>query len=233
MLILIIPVMAISQINMARQKKTDSLLAKLKADSSHIYRFQKVRPYLSIDNRNSFINRQAVNFKGLQAGVILHEKHTLALGLYKMSQNSKRSVKTLDGVKTAERSVSLNYLTFFYQYAVIDKRYFELDIPLEIGIGGYDIKFQDTATGRIYKEIKGGIIPLGIGIQPVVKPLKWVGITFLCGYRFVASHTAVNFNGLYYSIGLTLDIRQIIRDINYRGFKKKRYHSKLRVILKE
>ena len=35
----------------AKQIKIDSLTQKFKKDSTHLYRFQKVRPYLSIDNR--------------------------------------------------------------------------------------------------------------------------------------------------------------------------------------
>ncbi|MGZ3901118.1 MAG: hypothetical protein ACXVNM_14840 [Bacteroidia bacterium] len=233
LVILIIPALVYSQGDSFKKYRIDSLSDKLKKDSVHIYRFQKVRPYLSLDNRNSFIGGHPVNFKGFQAGIILHERHTLALGLYAMSQKSKRNVKTLDGPKAVERSISLNYLTLFYQYALIDKRYFEFDIPFEIGLGGYDIKFKDTLTGFTYRELKGGIIPFGAGLQPVIKPLKWVGISFLLGYRFVATNSAANFNGLYYSIGLNIDVRQIIRDINYYQFKKKRYRRKIKQILRE
>ncbi|MCW3077768.1 MAG: hypothetical protein JWO32_2377 [Bacteroidetes bacterium] len=216
-----------------KENQIDSLTLKLRKDSAHIYRFQKVRPYLSIDNRNSFINNQPVNFKGLQVGVILHERHTLALGLYGMSQKSKRSVLTKDGNLAVERTLSLNYLTLFYKYSLIEKRYFELGLPFEIGLGGYDIKFQDTVNGKVYKELKGGIIPFGVGIEPIVKPFRWVGISFLLGYRFVASHSVANFNGMYYSVGLNFDVRQIIRDVNYYGFKKKRYKKNVRAILKQ
>lgn len=208
-------------------QKIDSLRARLRKDSAHIYRFQKLRPYLSLDNRNSWINHQPVNFKGLQAGVILHEKHTLALGLYAMSQKSKRSIRTKDGQQTVERSLSLNYLTLFYQYAVVDKRYFEFDLPFEIGLGGYDIQFRDTVTGHIYREVKGGIIPLGLGVQPVFKPFKWVGIPLLLGYRFVGSNSVANFNGWYYSIGVSLDLRQIVRDSRYY-FKKRRFKREVK-----
>lgn len=221
-----------SQSDGFKQSQIDSLTLKLRKDSTHIYRFQKVRPYLSIDNRNSFINNQPVNFKGLQLGMILNERHTFALGVYRMSQKSKRSVVTKVGNLSVQRTLSLNYLTLFYQYALIEKRYFELGLPFEIGLGGYDIKFQDTLTGKIYKELKGGIIPIGVGIEPIVKPFKWVGISFLLGYRFVASNSVANFNGLYYSVGLNFDVRQIIRDINYYGFKKKRYKRNVKEILK-
>lgn len=45
--------------NSLNQQRIDSLTTKFKKDSAHIYRFKKVRPYASLDNRNSFIKRRA------------------------------------------------------------------------------------------------------------------------------------------------------------------------------
>jgi len=95
-------------ISREQHRTIDSLTVQLKKDSAHIYRFQKLRPYLSIDNRNSFINNKPVNFKGIQFGVILHENQILALGFYAMSQNSKKPVSTKEGTIPAKKTISLN-----------------------------------------------------------------------------------------------------------------------------
>src|SRR4051812_2363230 len=88
--------------------RLDSLNLKLLKDSMHIYRFQKLRPYIGIDNRNSFVNNQPVNFKGLQFGVILNEKHIIGLGFYAMSQNSKKPLATKEGTVSVKKTTSLN-----------------------------------------------------------------------------------------------------------------------------
>jgi hypothetical protein len=222
-----------AQTNSLKQERIDSLTLQLKKDSTHIYRFQKLRPYLSLDNRNSYINNKPVNFKGIQVGVILHENHTVALGFYAMSQNSKRPVSTKEGTIPVKKTVLLNYLTLFYQYTLLDRKHFELDIPLEIGLGGFEVKLQDTITGKVFSDKKGNIVPLGIGIQPVYKPWSWIGIAFLFGYRVVSDPGSnQNFNGLYYSIGANIDIRQIIRNTKYYLVKKKRYKKQVKEILK-
>ncbi len=221
--------------NAVNGEKTRAILSlthKLQEDSARIYRFQKVRPYLSFDNRNSFINDQPVNFKGTQFGFIIQEQHIIGIGIYGMSQNSKKPLATREGTISAKKTISLNYITFFYEYALIEKKHFELDLPLEIGLGGYGVKLVDSLSGRILSDKKGGVIPIGVGIQPVYKPWSWLGITFLLGYRFVLDgNSNQNFNGLYYALGLSFDVRQVFRNSKYYLGKKRKYKKEVKRIL--
>jgi hypothetical protein len=129
-----------------KQHKIDSLQKQLKSDSAHIFRFRKVRPFFSLDNRNSFIKSAPVNVQGLQLGIVWKERHTLGFGIYFIKESSKQNlVKKGDANTTvdANRTLNLNYLTAFYQYSILDYRYFELELPLEFGLGGYEIKLVD------------------------------------------------------------------------------------------
>ncbi len=211
----------------------DSLAQKLRIDSAHTYRFKKFRPYLSIDNRNSFIKSVPVNFRGFQFGLIFKENHTLGLGFYRIIQNSQRPVKTKDNKTNTivNQYLSLNYTTFFYQYAIYKKRFWEIDIPFEIGFGRADLKIEDSLTKTTLRHDIIPILPLGCGLQVIFKPVKWVGVSFMGGYRYVQDKDKrLNFNGTYYSIGLWIDFRQIYRDIKYYGFIKKRYHRKIKTL---
>ncbi len=222
-----------AQIDTLKQKKIDSLTIRLKKDSTHIYRFQIVRPYLNIDNRNSVINKVPVSFKGIQIGIILHETNAMGLGFYAINQSSKKPYATKDGTVSAKKSLSMNYMTIFYIHSFIEKKYFELNVPVEIGLGGFKISYADSLSGKIYKQVSGGIIPIGIGLQAIFKPTKWVGISLLVGYRAVAEKSVnQNFNGAYSSVGLSFDIRQIIRDIRYKGVKRKHYRRQVKALLK-
>ncbi len=214
-----------------RRNKIDSLTKKLKADSLHTYRFKKFRPFLAIDNRASFIKDNPVNFKGIQLGIILFENHTMGLGFYKINQESKRQARTIDNNRTIKQYLTLNYTTTFYSYAFIEKKYFEINLPVEIGLGKYRIQVEDSATGKMISDKSAGIVPIGAGVELVIKPIRWVGLSSMGGYRYVRDNSRINFSGWYYSLGLWLDIRQIYRDIKFYGFQKKKYNRAVREIL--
>ncbi len=219
--------------NFSKYYLTDSLTTKFKKDSAHIYRFKKIRPYASLDNRNSFIKDAPVNVKGFQLGVILKEKHTIGFGLYSLQNSSKQFITTKNEKSiAAKRTLTLNYLTLFYQYVIIDKRFFELDIPLEVGLGGYHIILEDTFTNKILTDKKGGVTLTSGGVNMIFKPVRWVGLSVTAGYRIaLEKNPNVNFSGAYYSYGVWVDFRRIYRDIKYYGIIRKKYRRHLRSLM--
>jgi hypothetical protein len=211
------------------KEKLDSLRIKLTADSTKIYRFQKIRPSLAVDNRNSFIRKNPVNLNGVQLGVVYKEQYQFGIGFYSLTENSKGKAvsKTTDNKEIINQRLKMNYMTFYYQHVLIDKKHFELDLPLEIGIGGFTIERTDSATGKVLPSIKSGIIPFGIGLMPIYKPWKWIGVSYLLGYRH-AKTSRLNFSGAYYSFGVWIDLRQIIRDTRYYLIKKRKYRKSVK-----
>ena len=208
----------------------DSLDAKLKTDSIHIFRFQKFRPYINLDQRNSFIRNAAINVNGIQLGVLIIEKHIAGIGGYLITSNSKQKVKTKTNTSIdATRELTMQYATLFYQYVAIDKRFFELDIQSELGGGGYVIKLSYSQTNKLIFNRSAGLFVCGIGPLIAIKPFRWIGITGMAGYRFTfEKNTNLNFSGAYYSYGVWLDVRQIIRDSNYYLIKKRKYKLNLK-----
>ena len=222
----------IAQVDTLKKHKIDSLTKKLTKDSLHTFRFKKYRPFGNIDNRNSFIRDKPVNFTGFQLGVIYKEYHTFGLGFYKMTEQSQKPRAAKDGNHTITESLTLNYSTFFYQYVLVDKRFYEIDLPFEIGLGRYNLRYQDSLTKQVYKDFTAPIVPLGAGMQFIFKPVRWIGVSVTGGYRYVAKKNVnINFNGFYYSYGVWVDLRQIYRDIKYYGFQKKHYRREVNAIL--
>ncbi|MBI2721656.1 MAG: hypothetical protein HYX39_05730 [Bacteroidetes bacterium] len=212
-------------------RQIDSLKLKLKNDSAAIYRFKKVRPFLSLDNRHSFIKNMPINVQGLQVGMILHEKHTLGIGFYTIRKESKTPVKVKDQNRVVTQALTMNYFTAFYKYALIDRRYIELDVPLELGLGRFDIIIRDSLNVKELKRVGGGVIMGGAGLNLILKPFKWIGLGLMAGYRTMPNkNLRNNFSGLYYSYGVWIDIRQIYRDVKFYGFKKRGYKRALRDI---
>jgi hypothetical protein len=208
-----------------RQLYRDSLTTKLKADSIHIFRFQKYRPYLNLDQRYSFPKDAPINVNGLQLGVLINNKHAVGLGGYQITEDARQKTKTrTDKDILVNRKLDMNYLTFFYQYTLIDRRFFELDLQAESGVGKYNLKFYDIQTNILKAERSAVVFVEGIGPQLTFKPFRWVGVNTMIGYRFTFEKNAnLNFNGAYYSYGVWLDIRQIIRDCRYYLVKKPKY----------
>lgn len=221
------------------QNQLDSLKLKFQKDSAHTYRFKNIRPWLAIDQRNSWIRntkgqqRIPVTINGFQLGVIIKEKHTVGLGLYSMNATSQKPVKISDANnKITFQELLLKYTTLHYQYVIVDTRFFELDVPLEVGLGHYVYNLKDeTQTALLWRE-EGPVKLTGGGVTMVLKPFKWIGLQGMAGYRIVAfnKRTNLNFNGLYYSYGVWIDIRQIYRDIKYYGFIRKKYRKKVKAI---
>ena len=218
-----------------RQYHIDSLTIKFRKDSAHIYRFKKVRPYASLDNRNSFIKDAPVNVRGFQLGTILHEKHTVGFGLYSLQNSAKQNFTTKNEKNiVAKRNLTLNYLTLFYQYVIIDKRFFELDIPLEVGLGSYHISLEDTLAHKIITDKRGGVSLTAGGVNVILKPVKWIGVSGTAGYRLALDKNPnLNFSGAYYSVGLWIDLRQIYRDTRFFGFTRKKYRKQIKAIKNE
>lgn len=221
-----------------KQHKVDSLNLKLKKDSAHIYRFKKVRPFFSLDNRNSFIKDAPVNVQGLQLGMVFKDRHTFGFGLYSIRANSHQNVvKKSDATTTidANRTLSLNYLTIFYQYAILDYHYFELDMPLELGLGGYEVKLVDPNAPSNKPPLvdkKGGTLIIGGGVGITIKPLRWIGIAGSAGYRNALDNDKnVNFSGFYYSYGVWLNLGRTQRDIRYYLMKRKKCRKQIKHIL--
>jgi hypothetical protein len=170
-----------------------------------------------------------VNIRGIQLGVILFERHTVGSGFYGINSRTSTILKTKIGTEDAFANLQLNYFTLFYQYAVIDKKYIELGLPLEIGLGVYRVKTFSQLDNTLLQDKKGGLIPIGFGLNFIVKPIKQIGISTMIGYRVVAEHNpTLNFNGFYYSIGLAIDVRQIVRDIDFYWFKRPKYRKAIK-----
>lgn len=235
--LIIILTLAFSFSNAQTGLNPDSLKQKFQKDSAHIYRFKKVRPWLAIDERNSWIRntkglqRIPVTIDGLQLGVILKEKHTVGLGFYSMNATSQKPVKISDqNSKVTYQELVMRYSTLYYQYVIVNTRFFELDVPLEVGLGRYIYNLKDSAQTALLWREEGPIKLTGGGVRIILKPLKWIGVSGMAGFRIVGfnKRTNLNFNGAYYSYGVWVDLRQIYRDIKFYGFVRPKYRKKLK-----
>lgn len=223
-----------------KQTLIDSLKIKFSKDSAHIYRFKKVRPYLAIDKRHSWITNQRstkkiqVAITGFQIGIKLFERHTIGFGSYNIAKESKKAVKLVDQSSIIRyEDLFIHYSTIFYEYVIFNTRYFEMDLPLEIGLGRYVYNLKDESRTVLLWHEEGPLKISGGGVQIILKPVRWIGLSGMAGYRFATlnNKTNLNFNGFYYSYGVWIDLRQIYRDVKFYAFKRPDYRKKVKGIL--
>lgn len=181
----------------------------------------------AIDQRNSYINKTPVNINGFQIGLNLLEKHTLGLGFYSIIGSTKHTKSIGDKTEVLNRNLNLSYMTFFYYYPVVDRRYWEFGFPVEIGGGIYkiDITDQYNKSEKGYPKSNAWMVVFGAGLSLTIKPVRWLGLNGMAGYRKVSdSNPNLNLNGFFYSYGVVLYVHQITMD--YAFFKKKKAYKK-------
>jgi hypothetical protein len=201
--------------------KSDSLKNKLAADSARIFKFKKLRLVFSFDNRSSFVRSIPVDFNGVQLGFIYRERHSFGVGFYGMTVNSQQPVKVKDANRTINQTLRLNFTMVFYEFVLVSRRYFSLHLPIEAGFGNYNVVLQDSLSKKIVRDDRAPVLPLGTGLQVIIKPFRWVGLSLLGGYRYVSEKSVnLNFNGVFYSVGVWFDVRQAYREWKYWKVKR-------------
>lgn len=200
--------------------KLDSLKCKLEEDSIKIFSVKKFLPILIFDTRNSVISSAKINIIGMQAGIVFWERDIAGIGGYKI-----RLPFRIEG-NTNVYLLRVFYFTAFYQKVILDKRYHEIDIMGEAGLGQFTTHKEVNGQEEFVK--KGSFNPLGLSAVYTLKPLKWLGIQTMGGYRWMIQKSfRETFSAPFYSVGLWLSVKDLIRAIRYNLICKQRYKKEI------
>jgi hypothetical protein len=123
---------------------------------------------------------------------------------------------------------SVYYEPFLYRAML-----WETSIVSELGFGHVKQIYIANQTPPLSFENKGSVVPFGIGwslnlkgpILPQFKPISWVGLNFMAGYRTDVLYNSVantSFNGWYWSVSGAFFLDRISNDVKvYRKNKIK------------
>lgn len=191
-------------------------------DSIRIMRPRLVRPQFRLDNRNFFFKGQTLNLSGFDAGVLLKNKLRLTLGYYFLSNNLTSYEKVIDDVKY-ERRLKLEYGSLNTEIIYKNTRYFSLGMPLEFGFGNNVLQYNNSESGEIESKKSGFVTMADFGLSGTFKPIRWIGLKAILGYRKTLYNQVKDFrfDGLFTSIGLNIDFREIIKDVQMFNLKRK------------
>ncbi len=219
----------------------DSLKEKFLSDSVHIYKSQKYSFLFALDSRNSFINsgmKIPVNVKGFMAGMVINQRHSLAIGFYGVSNFLKSEPISNESNQKMNINLKMGYATIFYEYLFIDTKRWQIGIPIEIGSGSFQ-RFA-TTTDSLHKPIptytdtaSKSITLFSAGLDITFVVHKWLGLNAMGGYRLVGQRepSGINFNGVFYSVGFQLYMGQIYKDYKFRKIKR-RYLKNIKTTIK-
>jgi hypothetical protein len=178
---------------------------------------------LTLDNRNSFVQASAVRIIGLNVGVVPRGKrYRLGLGAYTL-RRSYADLYTYSGrgknrklKDTLTPSLSLTYFTPNFAYTFFSRRFVELSVPVDVGLGRSHYTITDE-HGKVTADKLGLFIPAEIGLGMLLKPTRWVGVSVGAGYRVSLKEIDYkeDFNGWYYSYRLNLFLGNIWHDCQH------------------
>lgn len=191
-------------------------------DSLAVMRVKLVRPQFKFDNRVTFCEGQALYINGFDVGVLLSDKLRFTLGYYSM----KDQLKSYNLTKNDEefgRLIQLNYGSINTELIYKDTRFFSLGMPLEIGVGVNKFQNKNITTGEVLSTESGTLVFVNFGMSGTFKPMRFLGLKGIVGYRKTAYNQVddFNFDGFFTSIGLNIDIHAVTTDIKmYRLLKR-------------
>jgi len=191
-------------------------------DSTELMKIKLARPQLKFDNRLTFYEGQSLSINGIDAGVLLKDKLRLTLGFYRLNDDLNLLSQTIDSLDV-KRHIKIQYAALNTEIMYLDKRYFALGLPLEIGIGYSHFKTTNAKRNEVLTAQSGLLAMAHFGLSATFKPIRWIGLKGMLGYRKTIFNQVSDFqfDGLFTSLGLNIDFREVIRDVKMMRLKKK------------
>jgi hypothetical protein len=188
---------------------------------------RSIKPTTDFDQRFSSIRDTRVNIWGQRFGILINEKFKIGVGGYFLNDKLKNKI-IYEGDSYIKRN--LTFATAYIEPFLIRKTYYEFSIPFEAGFGKAHSRIFNSETNSFIVSEKNFFFPSGTGLSlslkfPAIrgfKPLSWIGINFLAGYRydFFESIFKTDFDGPFFSISGAIFLDRISDD--YKAHKEKK-----------
>lgn len=206
----------------AQEQKKVYNRANFIKDSTYIVRVKLVRPQLRADNRNIFFKKQMLALSGFDAGVLLKDKLRVTMGYYRLNENLS-DFNEDEGNSQYERTFKMNYGALNTEFIYMNTRFFSLGMPLEFGFGQNVINYKTDPLNTTFEQRKGFVFSTDFGLSGTFKPIRWIGIRAVVGYHknIINQIPGFRFDGVFTSVGLNVDIREITKDVQIYRLKKK------------
>ncbi|MFD2570405.1 hypothetical protein ACFSUS_07150 [Spirosoma soli] len=164
--------------------------------------------------------RNPINVWGARAGFLLPANVKVGIGYYFTGQQIHESWEGYDVVYRR-----LQYATTYIEPYFFRRKYWELSLPLEVGLGAarYDVIDIDNQQADSRRTVA---VPLSIGLSVSVKfpplrglrALRWFGVNLMSGYRYTLQQQVpigpATLNGVYYSVSPAVFLDRFYEDFS-------------------
>ena len=177
-----------------------------------------------IDSRASTFQGTQVNIYGYYVGVMIKAKLSLGLAYYRINTVLPAEQK-INGVNTGT-SLIVNCGSINSELIYYNRRFISLGFPLEFAVGQYNLTNTNLDNNTLIGQQIKFLAFANFGLSGTFKPFKFIGLKFMGGYRksIYPEEKTFEFNGLYSSLGLSLDFADFINNIKMYKLLK-RYHK--------
>jgi hypothetical protein len=199
----------------------DSTEAVFLRDSIKLATPKLVRIQARLDSRASSFQGTEVNIYGYYIGAMIKSKLSLGLAYYRIS-TVLPAKKVINGVNTGT-SLVVNCGSFNSELIYFNRRYISLGFPLEFAVGQYNLTNTITDDNSVISQQIKFLAFINFGLSATFKPFQFIGLKLMAGYRksIYPEEKVFEFNGVYSSLGLYVDVADIVHNIKMYKLMKR------------
>lgn len=187
-------------------------------DSIRLSFKQTARVVAGFDSRNSFISNTRAEVLGLKIGVQFGDKFAMGISGHLLNERTSHFYKNFTVTspsgytETVRAQLKLFYISYFAEYIFYDTKFWELSVPLQLGVG--QSKYVYNYNNRDVVRNKHLIVVYEPLISIEHKILKWLSATAKIGYRIMLVNNPnvnENFNYPTYSVGARVSFTELYK----------------------
>jgi hypothetical protein len=185
---------------------------------------QKPKFFFELGGYNSIITGTKANASGFKIGLDFGKKIRFGAGYFVLNTDIVERFSDVIKDDTVRAELKSNYFTVGAEYVMYNNDPWQITVPADLGFGKSYFLGPDSVTGKTFIH-KGGIILFEPAITGHYKIIKWVGIGFGFGYRFMLKNNPSvrdNFNSPLYTLYIKFFVDEIYNSI---FVKKKKENS--------
>ena len=178
-----------------------------------------ITPAFNLDFRDSFLEHRHINVWGVNAGIEYGVKrHQLTLGYYWLNYATYQ--RLIDWRRDAAKLINLDsytrtdlwFMSVQYWWNLTNNQHWMISVPVEIGGGVAYAMPRGLQQGGLQQDVqidrtrRDFFVPVQAGAYAQWKATRWVGFSGQIGYRYSVFQSDIDqhFNGVYYSVGVTV-----------------------------
>lgn len=191
------------------------------------YGKKKWKFLISLDARRSSFADTKIKINGLRLGSEYKGVHRFGFGFYwlnrKVTFNAIIINTTTQDLDDPEVRFDLGYSSIYYERVMLKTRWWEVDLPVQLGSGRIIGTYRDT-LGAFQKFTETQFAAFIPSAQVKFYPLTWLTIRGSGGYRFTMSQISEvksTFRNAFYGYGLSINIIGLYRSVFKKEEKNK------------